>query len=285
MAWSTPCQTLVQYVYACCTGAALKSELAVGLSGRAWVASPMCYCRLLLQILVEHHSSSSLFLGAGAALKFELAVGLNGRVWVASPDVQTAIVVVNAVQQSEALSEAQVKIFVKARGCNLVGFVNSGLWHQLAAEVPSTLSQMVLHGVRWWAGSERMLAPSDCPVVIATEACQQSSILCRRGCWIGCQRQSQRRSEGVGAEGAAHVKIVQREWKMYPRAAVTQYEKCESGSRGALGRRSTPSRRWNARQGEGDAIGVGCVYARGGVLLPCAAAAPVTRQPAGAGQL
>lgn len=30
-------------------------------------------------------------------------------------------------------------------------------------------------------------------------------------------------------------------------------------------------------------MGVGCVYARGGVLLPCAAAAPVTRQPAGAG--
>lgn len=139
MVLSISCQTLVQYVFACCTGAALKSWRWGSAAARG-LRRRMCCCQLSHQILVKYHSSFSLFLAAGAALKFELAVGLNGRVWVASPDVQTTIVVVNAVQQSEALSEAQVKIFVKARGCNLVGFVNSGLWHQLAAEVPSTLS-------------------------------------------------------------------------------------------------------------------------------------------------
>jgi KH domain len=50
---------------------------------------------------------------AGAALKFELAVGLNGRVWVAASDTLTTIMVANAIQQAEALSEAQAHIFVK----------------------------------------------------------------------------------------------------------------------------------------------------------------------------
>jgi KH domain len=52
---------------------------------------------------------------AGAALKFELAVGLNGRVWVAATDTTTTILVANAIQHSEPLSEAQAHIFVKVR--------------------------------------------------------------------------------------------------------------------------------------------------------------------------
>lgn len=50
---------------------------------------------------------------AGAALKFELAVGLNGRVWVTAPDAMTTIMVANAIQHSEPLSDTQAHIFVK----------------------------------------------------------------------------------------------------------------------------------------------------------------------------
>ena len=52
---------------------------------------------------------------AGAALKFELAVGLNGRVWVTAPDTMTTIMVANAIQHSEPLSDTQAHIFVKVR--------------------------------------------------------------------------------------------------------------------------------------------------------------------------
>lgn len=52
---------------------------------------------------------------AGAALKFELAVGLNGRVWVTAPDTVTTIMVANAIQHSEPLSDTQAHIFVKVR--------------------------------------------------------------------------------------------------------------------------------------------------------------------------
>ena len=52
---------------------------------------------------------------AGAALKFELAVGLNGRVWVTAPDTTTTIMVANAIQHSEPLSDTQAHIFVKVR--------------------------------------------------------------------------------------------------------------------------------------------------------------------------
>jgi KH domain len=52
---------------------------------------------------------------AGAALKFELAVGLNGRVWVTAPDTVATIMVANAIQHSEPLSDTQAHIFVKVR--------------------------------------------------------------------------------------------------------------------------------------------------------------------------
>ena len=40
-------------------------------------------------------------------------MGLNGRVWVTAPDTVTTIMVANAIQHSEPLSDTQAQIFVK----------------------------------------------------------------------------------------------------------------------------------------------------------------------------
>ncbi len=49
----------------------------------------------------------------GAALAFELAVGQNGRVWVGSADASAAVLVANALGNSERLSPAQAHIMVR----------------------------------------------------------------------------------------------------------------------------------------------------------------------------
>jgi exosome complex component RRP40 len=48
----------------------------------------------------------------GTALQFELAVGINGRLWVQAENAQTTILVLNAIQSSERLTDPQVRILV-----------------------------------------------------------------------------------------------------------------------------------------------------------------------------
>lgn len=43
----------------------------------------------------------------GSRLKFECVVGVNGRVWVRSVDVRQTITIVNAIQNSEYMSQEQ----------------------------------------------------------------------------------------------------------------------------------------------------------------------------------
>ena len=45
----------------------------------------------------------------GSALKFDMAAGANGRVWVHAESVPTVIMVVNALTNSERLTDAQVR--------------------------------------------------------------------------------------------------------------------------------------------------------------------------------
>ena len=49
----------------------------------------------------------------GARLKYECVVGVNGRVWVKAADVAQTIIVVNAVRNSEFMSEEQCRQMVE----------------------------------------------------------------------------------------------------------------------------------------------------------------------------
>ena len=49
----------------------------------------------------------------GSRLKFECVVGVNGRVWVKAADVAQTIIVVNAVRNSEYMSEEQCRQMVE----------------------------------------------------------------------------------------------------------------------------------------------------------------------------
>ena len=49
----------------------------------------------------------------GGRLKYECVVGVNGRVWVKAADVVQTIIVVNAVRNSEFMSEEQCRQMVE----------------------------------------------------------------------------------------------------------------------------------------------------------------------------
>ncbi|GAX75523.1 hypothetical protein CEUSTIGMA_g2966.t1 [Chlamydomonas eustigma] len=46
----------------------------------------------------------------GSSLQFEMAVGVNGRVWIEAPSPTTVVLILNVLQNSEKLTDAQAKI-------------------------------------------------------------------------------------------------------------------------------------------------------------------------------
>ncbi|KAG2486914.1 hypothetical protein HYH03_014413 [Edaphochlamys debaryana] len=56
----------------------------------------------------------------GGGLQFEMAVGLNGRVWLSAPTAATAVLVANAIAESEFKTPTQVRTMV-ARYLSAVG--------------------------------------------------------------------------------------------------------------------------------------------------------------------
>lgn len=53
-------------------------------------------------------------LGSSAGLKFEICIGVNGYVWVHSERPEYTILILNAIQNSEVMTETQVRAMVKA---------------------------------------------------------------------------------------------------------------------------------------------------------------------------
>jgi exosome complex component RRP40 len=51
---------------------------------------------------------------ARAKLAFEVVIGVNGTVWIHSPSPETTILIQNAIQNSEVLTEAQVRSMVQS---------------------------------------------------------------------------------------------------------------------------------------------------------------------------
>ena len=49
----------------------------------------------------------------GAHMPFEICVGLNGRVWINSPSPKYTILVANAIQSAEALTDKQTAALVR----------------------------------------------------------------------------------------------------------------------------------------------------------------------------
>lgn len=48
----------------------------------------------------------------GSSLEFEVAAGLNGRVWVSAPNLATCVLVSRALDMSQTLTDAQVRVLV-----------------------------------------------------------------------------------------------------------------------------------------------------------------------------
>ncbi|KAK3091319.1 hypothetical protein FSP39_018890 [Pinctada imbricata] len=63
-----------------------------------------------------------LFKTLGKNLQFEVAVGVNGRIWVKSRSVSQTIAVVNAIEASEFMTNAQIKTMCKKLADTLAGF-------------------------------------------------------------------------------------------------------------------------------------------------------------------
>jgi exosome complex component RRP40 len=69
-----------------------------------------CSLGLCRKLLAE---PSPVLKALGARLKYECVVGVNGRVWVKAADVAQTIIVVNAVRNSEYMSEEQCRQMVE----------------------------------------------------------------------------------------------------------------------------------------------------------------------------
>ena len=70
----------------------------------------MCVCVLFHRLLAK---PSFVLKTLGSSLKFECVVGVNGRVWVRGTDVAQTIIVLNAVRNSEYMSEEQCRQMVE----------------------------------------------------------------------------------------------------------------------------------------------------------------------------
>lgn len=65
-----------------------------------------CYYRLLAK-------PSPVLRALGSRLKFECVVGMNGRVWVCASELTHTITIVNAIQNSEYMSQEQCQEMVE----------------------------------------------------------------------------------------------------------------------------------------------------------------------------
>ena len=66
----------------------------------------------------------------GESIPFEIALGMNGRIWIHSKSVRNTIAIMNALSNSEFMTEAQMRTMV----IRLVGAL-AGFWEVLAIRV------------------------------------------------------------------------------------------------------------------------------------------------------
>jgi exosome complex component RRP40 len=85
------------------TGAALYGELAGGML----VAVSLAHARRLLR------PDCALLATLGASLAFEVAVGVNGLVYVRAAAPRTAVIICNAIERSERLTEEECAEFAR----------------------------------------------------------------------------------------------------------------------------------------------------------------------------
>lgn len=72
-----------------------------------------CYNLTFFHRLLAKPKPCPVLRALGARLKFECVIGVNGRVWVKAADITQTILVVNAVRNSEFMSEKQCQDMVE----------------------------------------------------------------------------------------------------------------------------------------------------------------------------
>ena len=91
-----------------CVDAAGRASGFGQLSDGLLVSCSSALCRRLLT-----SAKAAVLEALGEAIQFEVAVGLNGKLWVNAGNMESVILVSHAITNSEQLSPAQVKVYVK----------------------------------------------------------------------------------------------------------------------------------------------------------------------------